>query len=60
MVAATAAAATLTLLTWDGAERPALLVLAPSAMVGGVVYIWGVFSFGAARDLYRVRTLLGR
>ena len=60
VVAATAAAAAAALLTWNGAEPAAALVLAPSVIVGGLVYLWGVYAFGAGPALRRVRAVLGR
>ena len=54
-----AAAAAVSLLTWD-ASPPALVVLLAAFAVGAGVYLWGVIAFGAGADLQRVRELARR
>ena len=60
VVSATVAAAGVALLTWRGAEPPALVVLVAGTVVGGAVYLWAVIAFGAGGDLQRLRALVRR
>ena len=60
VIASVVTAAVVALLTWDGADPPALLVLVVGTVVGALVYLWGVLAFGAGGDLQRLRSLVRR